>query len=72
VINNIEEAKELNKVGFFAMETVKDLKAYMKIALPNVGSMLVEFATFDVMVVMMGIVGVVSQASMIIFMNIST
>ena len=42
------------------METVKDLKAYMKIALPNVGSMIVEFATFDVMVVIMGIVGVVS------------
>lgn len=72
VIKHIEEAKELNKVGFFSMETVEDLKAYMKIALPNVLSMIIEFATFDVMIVMMGIVGVVSQASMIIFMNIST
>ena len=42
------------------METVEDLKAYMKIALPNVLSMIIEFATFDVMIVMMGIVGVVS------------
>ena len=60
VIKYIEEAKELNKVGFFSMETVTDLKAYMKIALPNVLSMIIEFATFDIMIVMMGIVGVVS------------
>ena len=50
----------MNKVGFFAIETVQDLNAYMKIAGPNVISMIVEFATFDVMVVLMGIVGVIS------------
>ena len=60
VINYIKEAKELNKVGFFSMETVRDLKAYMKIAGPNVLSMITEFATFDIMIIIMGLVGVVS------------
>ena len=60
VINYIKEAKELNKVRFFSMETVRDLKAYMKIAGPNVLSMITEFATFDIMIIIMGLVGVVS------------
>jgi len=42
------------------METVRGLKAYMKIALPNVLSMIIEYATFDVMIIIMGIVGVIS------------
>lgn len=61
-----------DKIKFnLTIETVRGLKAYMGIALPNVLSMIVEFATFDVMIILMGIVGVISQASMVIFMNIS-
>jgi hypothetical protein len=64
---NQEEKIKFN----LTIETVRGLKAYMGIALPNVLSMIVEFATFDVMIILMGIVGVISQASMVIFMNIS-
>jgi Na+-driven multidrug efflux pump len=47
------------------------MKEYMKIAGPSVISFIVEFATFDIQIFLMGVAGVVSQASMIIFMNIS-
>lgn len=47
------------------------MKEYMSIAGPSVLSFLVEFATFDIQIFLMGIVGVISQASMVIFMNIS-
>lgn len=60
VICKLENAKEINKVRFFSMETVKDLKNYMKVALPNVFSMIIEFATFDIMIIIMGIVSVLS------------
>ena len=49
----------------------QDMKEYMKIAGPSVISFIVEFATFDIQIFLMGIVGVISQASMVIFMNIS-
>jgi Na+-driven multidrug efflux pump len=71
VISKVEEAKELNQINFFSKETIKDLKEYMSVAGPSVISMLIEFVTFDIMIMLMGIVGVLSQASMIIFMNIS-
>ena len=58
VISKIKEAEEINKISFFRKETFKDLKEYMAIAGPSVISMIIEFATFDIMVVLMGIVGV--------------
>jgi hypothetical protein len=47
------------------------MKEYMKVAGPSVISFLVEFAAFDIQILLMGMVGVLSQASMVIFININ-
>ena len=71
VLELIKEAKEITKVSFFDRRTVQDLCEYMKIAGPSVVSMLVEFLTFDITIFLMGLIGIMSQASMVIFQNIS-
>ena len=71
IIYKLEISKEINTVSFFSRETYEDMKEYMSIAGPSVLSFLVEFATFDIQIFLMGMVGVISQASMVIFMNIS-
>ena len=43
----------------------------MKVAVPAVISMIVEFLTFDIQVFLMGMITIASQASMVIYMNLS-
>ena len=60
IILKLEIAKEINTVSFFSKETYGDMKEYMGIAGPSVISFLVEFATFDIQIFLLGIVGVIS------------
>jgi len=71
IILKLEIAAEVNTASFFSKETYQDMKEYMKIAGPSVISFLVEFASFDIQIILMGMVGVLSQASMVIFININ-
>jgi Na+-driven multidrug efflux pump len=63
--------KKILEVGFFEKRNFKLFWPYMKVAGPSVLSMIVEFLTFDIQVFLMGLITVVSQASMVIYMNLS-
>ena len=72
LIAHTAEAKEVYSVSFFDRDNFNHMKEYMKVAGPAVISMLAEFAVFDIQIFLMGVVDLQSQASMIIFMNLST
>jgi Na+-driven multidrug efflux pump len=67
VLECTQSAKKITKVSFFDKRTFQDFCNYMKVAGPSVISMLIEFLTFDITIFLMGMIGVMSQASMIIF-----
>lgn len=72
LIAHTPEAEEIYQVPFFDRDNFRHMKQYMDVAGPAVISMLAEFAVFDIQIFLMGEVDLESQASMIIFMNLST
>ena len=66
---NLEGAKEANKVRFFEKRVWSNLTKYLRIAIPSMFFVVIEWSTYQVQIIMTGYIGVKSLATQTIYMQ---
>lgn len=61
---------ELNEVSIFDKNVCRDFDEYLKIGIPNALTIFMEFSSYEIMILFVGYLGVIQQATQIILLNL--